>query len=103
MSEYVKALGLALGLNNPEKWGGKAPMATCDRCGEPLIPTGAFPAKEFVCICCGRLLGYVEPTPVVSTPEVEARQKELQDEWDRAREGGADMSGWLRDRVEHGP
>lgn len=80
--EKIKALGMALGSNDPDKWGGKAPMATCPTCGEPLIGTFRFPGKEFVCMGCRRLWGFVEPTPQVSTPELEARYAELKAQFD---------------------
>ena len=81
--EKIKALGLALGTNAPEKWGGKPPMATCPNCGEPLIGTFRFRGYEFICVSCKRKWGFVDPVPVVSTPELEARYKELKAEWEK--------------------
>lgn len=98
MSETVRALGMALGSNSPSKWGGKPPMATCTGCGEPLILTLHWHGAEFVCICCGRHLGFVDPVPVEATPEVKARQEELQAEWDAARRTGVDLDEWLAER-----
>ena len=80
--EKVKALGMALGSNDSEKWGGKPPMATCPHCSEPLIATFRFRGYEFVCVCCERKWGFVDPVPVVSTPELEARYAELKARWD---------------------
>lgn len=100
MSEMVKALGMALGGNDPKKWGGKPPLATCTRCSEPLIPTCHWRRYEFVCVCCGTHLGFVEPTPVEETPENRARYEALQAEWDAAKESGQDLDAWLRERVE---
>ena len=80
--EKIKALGLALGSNAPDKWGGKPPMATCPSCSEPLIATFKYRGYEFICTCCGRMWGFVEPEPVESTPELEARLAELKEKWE---------------------
>jgi len=79
--EKIKALGMALGSNSSEKWGGKPPMATCPNCGEPLIATFHFPGYEFICASCKRMWGFVDPVPVESTPELEARHSELKAQW----------------------
>ena len=99
MSEHVKALGMALGSNNPERWGGKPPMATCPGCDEPLVGTFDWPGYEFVCVCCGRHLGFVEQKPAESTPTIEARHAELDQAFRDAKESGAELQVWLRERV----
>jgi hypothetical protein len=43
--------------------------------------TFKFPGKEFVCVECRRTWGFVEPTPVEKTPELEARYQELKAKW----------------------
>lgn len=58
------------------------PMACCPNDGEPLISTFRFPGAEFVCMVCGDHLGFLAPTPKPVTPELEARQKELQAKFD---------------------
>lgn len=93
------ALGMALGGNDPSKWGGKPPMATCTGCGEPLVGTMRWAYYQFVCVCCGRHLGYCDPAPVESTPEVEARQAELEAAFTKALEDGVDLDEWLAERV----
>lgn len=77
----VQALGMALGANDPQKWGGKPPLACCPDCGEPLIGTMLFPFKEFVCIECGALWGFVEPVPKKDEPPLSERAWELQRDW----------------------
>lgn len=86
--EKIKALGMTLGSNAPEKWGGRPPMATCPACSEPLIATFKYRGYEFVCVCCNRMWGFVEPKPVESTPELEARLAELKEK--REQENGFD-------------
>ena len=81
MSEQLKAFGLALDMMKRKKEGKPAPMATCPSCGEPLIMTFKFPGKEFICVECRRLWGFVEPTPVEKTPELETRYQELKAKW----------------------
>jgi hypothetical protein len=80
MSETVNALRLALRKGPPQ-------MACCTRCDEPLICTVAFAHYEFYCLCCGKHLGFVEPTPRPETPENAARYDELKAEWDAHTEG----------------
>ena len=82
MSEKVKAIALALDSISRMKEGRPAPMATCPSCGEPLIMTLKFPGKEFVCVGCRRTWGFLDPTPVESTPELDARYQELKAKWD---------------------
>ena len=87
MSEKVKALGLVLDAMKRRKGGKPAPMATCPSCGEPLISTLRFHGYEFICVVCKRLWGFVEPTPVESTPELTARYQELKARWDEVLDG----------------
>ena len=82
MSEMIKAFDLARDAVKREKEGKPAPMATCPACGEPLIATFKFRGKEFVCVECHKLWGFVDPTPVESTPELDARYQELKAKWD---------------------
>jgi hypothetical protein len=63
----------------------KRPMAVCPVDREPLIATLAFPKKEFICICCGRLYEFMfqnGPAAADPTPELDARYAELKAEWD---------------------
>lgn len=97
-TERVRALGMALGSNSPDKWGGKPPLATCPACGEPLIGTTIWVHKEFVCICCGRLWGWVEPEPQEDTDERRARYEELLSEWNEAEVTDvADALTWMEE------
>jgi hypothetical protein len=80
VSEAVKALGLALRKGPPQ-------MACCTRCEEPLISTMAFSRYEFYCLCCGNLLGFVEPDGKDETPEILARYEGLKAEWDEHAAG----------------
>lgn len=82
MSEKVKALGLVLDTMKRKREGIEPPIATCPSCSEPLIGTLKFRGKEFICVACRRLWGFVEPTPAESTPELLARLGELQTQWD---------------------
>ena len=84
--EKIKALGMALGSNASEKWGGSPPVATCPHCSEPLIGTLRFRGYEFVCVCCERKWGFVEPVPKESTPELMARYAELKAKWDNSHD-----------------
>ena len=81
MSEKVKAMELALDAVTRKREGKEPPIATCPSCSEPLIGTFKFPGKEFICVACRRLWGFVEPTPAESTPELLARLKELKTQW----------------------
>lgn len=87
MSEKVKAFELAFDAMERKRTGKPAPMATCPACGEPLIMTLRFPGKEFICVECRRLWGFVEPTPKEETPEIRARYEELKAKWDEEVKG----------------
>ena len=82
MSEAMKALGFVLDAAKRKKEGKPSPMATCPNCGEPLIATFKFRGKEFICIECRKLWEFLEPTPVESTPDLDARYKELRAKWE---------------------
>jgi hypothetical protein len=98
MSEKVKAMEMALDAIERKRTGAPAPMACCTRCGEPLIGTFRFAGYEFVCICCGKLLGFVEPTPKAATPELDARQAELQRLWNEAVKSDVSLAEWIMER-----
>lgn len=71
---FVGALALALGQNDPEKFGGKPPIACCPDCSEPLVATMLFPKYEFICAGgCGRLWTFVDPVPKTETKELRER------------------------------
>lgn len=101
MSERVNALDMALGPLKPERWGGKPPMATCSGCAAPLISTTLWAYYEFVCIECGRHLGFVEPEPAMETAELRTRYEALLEEWDSATDGKDvdEVTEWLVERV----
>jgi hypothetical protein len=82
VSDVVKALGKVFDVMERKKSGKPAPMATCPKCGEPLIVTLRVPGKEFVCVECKGLWEFLEPNPVEATPELEARYQELKAKWD---------------------
>ena len=88
MSEKVKALGLALDAAARQREGRAAPIATCPACGEPLVLTLKFRGKEFICIECRRLWGFVDPMPKEETPELLARLAELKARWEAEQEKG---------------
>lgn len=92
MSEKVKALGLALDSMARKRDGRDPRIATCPSCSEPLIGTFKFPGKEFICVVCRMLWGFVEPTPAESTPELLARLDELREQWraEQSKEDGGD-------------
>jgi hypothetical protein len=81
MSEKVKALEMAFDAVTRKREGKEPPVATCPSCSEPLIMTLKFRGKEFICVACRRLWGFVEPTPAESTPELLARLEELRAQW----------------------
>lgn len=62
------------------------PMAMCHDCPEPLVSTFEFKYKEFLCMSCRRLYEFLSPRAAESTPELEARQKVLQAQYDAERE-----------------
>ncbi len=86
MSEKAKALGMTLDAMARKREGKKAPVATCPMCGEPLVMTFKFPGKEFVCVECGRLWGFVDPVPKEETPELLTRIAELKAKWNAEQE-----------------
>ena len=81
MSEKVRALEMAFDAMARKREGKEPPIATCPSCSEPLIGTFKFPGKEFICVVCRRLWGFVEPTPAETTPELLARLEELRKQW----------------------
>ena len=81
MSEKVKAIELAFDAMRRKREGKEPPIATCPSCSEPLVGTFKFPGKEFICVACRGLWGFVEPTPAEATPELLARLKELKAQW----------------------
>jgi hypothetical protein len=95
-------MGMALGAGRRE---GPPPMACCPCCpGEvPLISTMLFAGAEFYCLECGAQVGFVNPKPVVETPELAKRYGALKAEWDQnvvPLKGDRDAQiAWLRDRV----
>jgi len=89
MSQIVKAFAMALDAIDRKKQGKPAPMAICPHCREPLIGTFRFPGKEFICMGCDRLWGFVEPIPAEATPELEARYQELKAKWHAERKAQA--------------
>lgn len=91
MSEKVKAFELALDAMDRKRAGKEAPVATCPACGEPLVGTLKFRGKEFICVECRRLWGFVEPTPKDATPELLERLAELKAKW-KAENESADSS-----------
>ena len=62
-----------------------APYATCPSCGDPLVSTFEWRGAEFICVKEDRLFGFLSPVPKDPTPELEARHKELEAEYDAAR------------------
>lgn len=53
-------------------------MACCPTDGEPLVATLKFRGAEFICVVCRRTYGFMAPIPKDVTPELAARQDELQ-------------------------
>lgn len=72
-------LGVAARLMDRDK---PRPMATCPSDGEPLISTFERRGAEFLCMVCGRWLGFLSPEPADPTTELEARHAELQARFD---------------------
>lgn len=60
---------------------GEPKVAMCPSCEVPLVATFAFDGKEFICLRCGALYEWLEPTPADSTPELLAQMHELEEEW----------------------
>lgn len=74
------------------------PYALCPRCGEPLVSTLDFPGAEFYCLECRQRYGFLSPRPGQPTPELEARYRALQAEWDEHVAGRLLLhGGWLHD------
>ena len=65
---------------------GPPPMAMCPACDEPLVSTLEFKYKEFICMGCGRKWEFLSPRAAVATPELEARQAELAEQYRVERE-----------------
>lgn len=86
MSEKVKALELAFDAVARKQEGKRPPVATCPACGEPLVLTLKFPEKEFICVECRGLWGFVDPVPIEETPELLARLAELKAKWKAEQE-----------------
>jgi len=82
MSEQLKAFQMVIGAIKRKDEGKPPPRATCPACSEPLIMTFRFPGKEFVCVECRKLWGFVEPVPAEETPELKKRYDELKTKWD---------------------
>lgn len=82
MSDQLKAFGMVLDSIKRKEEGKPPPMATCPSCKEPLIMTFRFPGKEFICVCCRKLWGFVDPIPAEVTPELNARRDELVAQWE---------------------
>ena len=81
MSDKIKALGMVIESIKRREEGKPAPMATCPSCKEPLVMTFKFPGKEFICVKCRKLWGFLDPTPAEATPELIARHDELEVRW----------------------
>jgi hypothetical protein len=63
------------------------PVACCTRCSEPVVTCLYFRGYEFICVCCGKLLGFLSPVPGAPTPERLARHGELRALWDENVKG----------------
>jgi hypothetical protein len=59
------------------------PLAGCPSCKAPLISTMVFARAEFYCLECGQRWGFLNPTPLDPTPELDARYEALKAEWDK--------------------
>ena len=82
MSEKLKAFEMVLDRAKRKSEGKASPIATCPKCKEPLIMTLKFRGKEFICVECRSLWGFVEPIPAEETPELMTRLKELRAKWE---------------------
>lgn len=74
-------LGTALDIIGRDK-SKPRPYAGCPRDREPLISTIERRGAEFLCMVCGGWFGFLAPTPIEPTPEVDARYAELQARFD---------------------
>lgn len=63
------------------------PVACCPRDGKPLIGTFEQRGAEFHCLKCGGWFGYLTPTAVSPSPEVDAELARLQALWDSGVRG----------------
>jgi hypothetical protein len=96
----IKALGLAMGSNKPEKWGGKPPTACCTRCESALVSTMAFPHFEFVCVVCGHKLGFVDPLPKRwDEPGLQEQMEKHEAQW-KERPDDVNPQDWLEQLIE---
>jgi hypothetical protein len=75
-------VGNALRLLDKDK---KAPMAMCPSCNEPLVSTLEFRGAEFLCVPENKLFGFLSPRPAEATPELDARLKELETQYEADR------------------
>lgn len=58
-----------------------ASMACCLKDDEPLVETFVFPGYEFICMVCKTKYPYFGPKGREVTPELEARQAELTEQY----------------------
>lgn len=78
MNDTIKALSKISDMDERKREGRAAPMAMCPRCRtEPLVFTFDRPKFEFHCVICGGWFGFLDPIPAEETPEISARQVEL--------------------------
>lgn len=77
------------------KWG----IATCPKCGTPLVSTLAWRHYEFYCIECGSHWGFLSPVGVPETPESEARLAEVEADW-KVLHAGLSVEGHVRPEQE---
>jgi uncharacterized protein YbaR (Trm112 family) len=58
------------------------PMACCPGCrNHPLVSTFSRPGYEFHCTKCHSWFGWLDPVPVTTTAELDALQRQLQDQY----------------------
>lgn len=68
-----------------------APTACCPSCRTPLVCTLAFRGAEFYCLECGAAYGWLSPTAVETTPELNEKLAEIEREWEEL--GGPKLIG----------
>jgi hypothetical protein len=66
---------------DPEPAKPEPPVATCPNDGDPLVMTFVFSGFEFICLECGRLYGFLEPTPAPATPQLLDRMEQRKAEF----------------------
>jgi hypothetical protein len=81
--DAIKAFGMVIDRAKRQKEGKPPPMACCPSCEEPLIMTFRFPGKEFICVECRGLWGFLDPIAKEITPELNARHDELVAKWEK--------------------